>query len=44
MGGTMWLPALTEADPQVSSEGALDPLGLYAIADALAVALCARRS
>lgn len=38
-GGTMWLPTLTEADPLVSSEGALDPLGLYAIADALAVEL-----
>lgn len=32
-------PLLSEADPAISSEGALDPLGLYAIADALGVRL-----
>ncbi len=30
------LPLLTEIDPEVSSEGSIDPLGLYSIADALA--------
>lgn len=35
----MIFPLLTEADPAQSSEGALDPLGLYAIADSLAVRL-----
>ena len=33
------LPLLTEKDPGVSVEGALDPLGLYPIADVLALAL-----
>ena len=33
------VPALTEYDPASSSEGSLDPLGLYAIADSLAVRL-----
>lgn len=28
---------LTDADPKVSAEGSIDPLGMYAIADALAV-------
>jgi len=32
-------PLLTEADPATTSEGSIDPLGLYAIADALAVRL-----
>jgi hypothetical protein len=36
---TTLLPSLSEEDPQVSSEGALDPLGLFAIADRLAVKL-----
>ena len=31
------MPMLTEADPKVSAEGSIDPLGTYAIADALAV-------
>lgn len=31
------MPMLTEADPKVSAEGSIDPLGMYAIADALAV-------
>lgn len=35
----MLTPLLTEEDPAVSGEGTLDPLGLYAIADALAVRL-----
>lgn len=35
----MWMPTLSEADPAVSAEGSIDPLGLYAIADALAVRL-----
>lgn len=30
------LPLLSEYDPVTSSEGGLDPLGLYSIADALA--------
>ena len=33
------LPKLSEYDPVTSAEGALDPLGLYAIADNLAVRL-----
>ena len=33
------LPLLTEADPRISAEGSIDPLGMYAIADALAVRL-----
>ena len=33
------LPKLTEADPRISAEGSIDPLGMYAIADALAVRL-----
>ena len=33
------LPKLSEYDPATSAEGALDPLGLYAIADSLAVRL-----
>lgn len=36
---TIYLPLLTEYDPPSSSEGTLDPLGLYAIADSLAVQL-----
>jgi hypothetical protein len=32
-----FLPLLTEADPVVASEGSIDPLGLSAIADSLAV-------
>ncbi len=31
------MPLLSEADPRVSAEGSIDPLGTYAIADALAV-------
>jgi len=37
----MLTPLLTEADPVASSEGTLDPLGLYATADSLAVRLVA---
>ena len=33
----MLMPLLSEADPRVSAEGSIDPLGTYAIADALAV-------
>jgi hypothetical protein len=33
------LPALTAFDPETSSEGTLDPLGLYLIADQLATRL-----
>ena len=33
----MLMPLLSEADPQLSAEGSIDPLGIYAIADALAV-------
>jgi hypothetical protein len=36
---TVSLPFLTLADPPGTSEGSLDPLGLYAIADALATQL-----
>lgn len=32
-------PLLTEADPVTSSEGSIDPLGMYAIADSLALQL-----
>ncbi|PKN67826.1 MAG: hypothetical protein CVU57_01025 [Deltaproteobacteria bacterium HGW-Deltaproteobacteria-15] len=35
----MLLPLLTEADPETSSEGSIDPLGVYAIADSLGVRL-----
>ena len=35
----MLTPFLTEEDPAPSDAGTLDPLGLYAIADALAVRL-----
>lgn len=38
MPGVM-LPTLSSYDPTTSSEGALDPVGLYAIADALALKL-----
>jgi hypothetical protein len=31
----MFLPLLTEADPVTSSEGTIDPLGVYFIADSL---------
>ncbi len=34
--GEILAPLLTEFDPALSSEGALDPLGLYSIADSLA--------
>ena len=33
----MLLPNLSEKDPEISSEGSIDPLGLYSIADALGV-------
>lgn len=33
----MLLPMLSEAHPKVSAEGSIDPLGMYAIADSLAV-------
>jgi hypothetical protein len=36
---TLILPALTAFDPETSSEGTLDPLGLYMIADKLATKL-----
>ena len=35
-------PFLTAADPAATSEGTLDPLGLYQISDQLAPGLCAR--
>lgn len=35
----MLTPLLTEADPAETSEGSIDPLGLYSIADALATRL-----
>src|SRR5262249_39141819 len=35
----MFTPLLSEADPRVSAEGSIDPLGTYAIADAAAVRL-----
>lgn len=31
------MPLLSEADPRISAEGSIDPLGMYAIADTLAV-------
>ncbi|WP_437202014.1 hypothetical protein [Planctomicrobium sp. SH664] len=31
------MPMQTDADPKVSTEGSIGPLGTYAIADALAV-------
>lgn len=31
------MPLLSEADPRVSAEGSIDPLGTYAMADAMAV-------
>ena len=33
------LPSLTAFDPETSSTGTLDPLGLYLIADQLATAI-----
>lgn len=33
----MLTPLLSEADPKASVEGSIDPLGIYAVADALAV-------
>jgi hypothetical protein len=33
----MLMPLLSEADPRISAEGSIDPLGMYSIADALAV-------
>ncbi len=33
----MLMPLLTEADPKISADGSIDPLGMYSIADALAV-------
>ena len=33
----MLMPLLSEADPRISAEGSIDPLGIYSIADALAV-------
>src|SRR5579871_3680893 len=33
----MLMPLLSEADPKISAEGSIDPLGVYSIADALAV-------
>jgi hypothetical protein len=33
----MLMPFLSEADPQITAEGSIDPLGIYSIADALAV-------
>ena len=33
------LPRLSEADPKLSAEGSIDPLGMYAIADSLAIKL-----
>jgi len=35
----MLTPLLTEADPAETSEGSIDPLGLYSIADALVTRL-----
>ncbi|MDP1559974.1 MAG: hypothetical protein Q8M16_01085 [Pirellulaceae bacterium] len=35
----MLMPMLSEADPKVSAEGSIDPLGMYSIADSLAVRL-----
>ncbi len=33
----MLMPLLSETDPRASAEGSIDPLGMYAISDALAV-------
>jgi hypothetical protein len=33
----MLMPLLSEADPRISAEGSIDPLGMYSIGDALAV-------
>jgi hypothetical protein len=33
----MLMPLLSEADPKISAEGSIDPLGTYSIADALAI-------
>jgi hypothetical protein len=35
MQSTLWTPLLSELDDSESSEGGIDPLGLYAVADAL---------
>ena len=35
----MFVPLLSESDPKESQEGSIDPLGMYSIADALAVRL-----
>ena len=35
----MLMPLLSAADPKESAEGSIDPLGMYAIADAMAVKL-----
>ncbi len=35
----LWLLSLSEYDPPLTSEGSIDPLGLYPIADALGVRL-----
>ncbi len=39
MNRTVLLPMLSEADPKTRAEGSIDPLGMYAIADVLAVRL-----
>jgi hypothetical protein len=40
----MLLPLLANKEPDASSEGTLDPLGLYQIADALGVKLIPRHT
>ncbi len=35
----MLMPLLSEADPKIPAEGSIDPLGMYSIADSLAVRL-----
>ncbi len=35
----MFMPLLSESDPKQSQEGSIDPLGMYSIADALAIRL-----
>lgn len=35
----MLMPSLSETVPEVSTEGSIDPLGVYAIDDALAVSM-----
>ncbi|GIW93076.1 MAG: hypothetical protein KatS3mg110_1117 [Pirellulaceae bacterium] len=35
----MWLPLLSEEDTGTAGDGSIDPLGMYAIADALAIKL-----